>query len=49
MNYAQCEEDQLVITDIASLKTTQKQVKMGYSVSIHTEHSETILAVSPEI
>ena len=37
---------------MASLKRTQKQVKIGYSVYICKTtrmHSETILAVSPEI
>ena len=37
---------------IALLKRTQKQVKIGYSVYIYKTtriHSETILAVSPEI
>ena len=37
---------------IASLKRTQKQVKIGYSVYIYKTtriHSETILAVSPDI
>ena len=38
--------------NIALLKRTQKQVKIGYSVYIYKKthiHSETILAVSPEI
>ena len=38
--------------NIALLKRTQKQVKIGYSVYIYKTtriHSETILAVSPEI
>ena len=57
MNYAQCGEDQnlrikfstLVITDISRCSKGHKNKLKWVTMFPFTKHSETILAVSPEI